>query len=305
MKNTRALLMIALSLIVAGVAVWLAARWVSQQAQANTVKVMVATTNLGPGDAVLAHQIKAINWPAASLPEGTFKDAQSLEGRFVTVSVYEDEPLMEVKLAPLGSAGGLSSAIQKGKRAISLQVNEIVGVAGYIRPGSLVDVMVNTQESGGNANGNSKEQVVSKIILEKVLVLAAAQDDKRDQTKPKVVSTVTLEVDPQEAEKIDLARHIGTLSLVLRNPLDNTPISTKGAYRDALIPADARVVPVLTGPTGNANPVLPSTAQSNVTAGVPKPVRNPSTSISTAKSAPQVEVIRGVQKGSSVFEGTP
>ena len=266
--------MIALSLIVAGVAVWLAARWVSQQAQANTVKVMVATTNLGPGDAVLAHQIKAINWPAASLPEGTFRDAQSLEGRFVTVSVYEDEPLMEVKLAPLGSAGGLSSAIQKGKRAISLQVNEIVGVAGYIRPGSLVDVMVNTQESGGNANGNSKEQVVSKIILEKVLVLAAAQDDKRDQTKPKVVSTVTLEVDPQEAEKIDLARHIGTLSLVLRNPLDNTPISTKGAYRDALIPADVRVVPVFAGPTGNANPVLPPTAQSNVTAGVTKPVRN-------------------------------
>ena len=295
--------MIALSLIVAGVAVWLAARWVSQQAQANTVKVMVATVNLGPGDAVLAHQIKAINWPAASLPEGTFKDAQSLEGRFVTVSVYEDEPLMEVKLAPLGSAGGLSSAIQKGKRAISLQVNEIVGVAGYIRPGSLVDVMVNTQESGGN--GNSKEQVVSKIILEKVLVLAAAQDDKRDQTKPKVVSTVTLEVDPQEAEKIDLARHIGTLSLVLRNPLDNTPISTKGAYRDALIPADVRVVPVFAGPTGNANPVLPPTAQSNVTAGVPKPVRNPSTSISPAKPAPQVEVIRGVQKGSSVFEGTP
>ena len=291
--------MIALSLIVAGVAVWLAARWVSQQAQANTVKVMVATTNLGPGDAVLAHQIKAINWPAASLPEGTFKDAQSLEGRFVTVSVYEDEPLMEVKLAPLGSAGGLSSAIQKGKRAISLQVNEIVGVAGYIRPGSLVDVMVNTQESGGNANGNSKEQVVSKIILEKVLVLAAAQDDKRDQTKPKVVSTVTLEVDPQDAEKIDLARHIGTLSLVLRNPLDNAQASTMGVYRDALMARDPRLPPLTTAKPDTA--IAPQAAPASAAATAPKKQAR----LKEANASHQVEVIRGVQKGSSVFEGTP
>ena len=295
--------MIALSFIAAGVAVWMTARWVSQQAQANTVKVMVSSVNLGPGDEVVAKQIKSMDWPSASLPEGTFKDAQSLEGRFVVMSLYQDEPFMEAKLAPLGSKGGLSSTIQKGKRAISLQVNEIVGVAGYIRPGSLVDVMVNTQKSNGNANGNSnsKEQVVSKIILEKVLVLAAAQDDKRDQTKPKVVSTVTLEVEPQQAEKIDLARHIGTLSLVLRNPLDQSTISTSGAYREALLPEDVHVAPATS--TDTAKPVMVAIVKTKAATGAPKPL--PNTSASPDKSALQVEVIRGVQKGTSVFEGAP
>ena len=290
--------MIALSFIAAGVAVWMTARWVSQQAQANTVKVMVSSVNLGPGDEVVAKQIKSMDWPSASLPEGTFKDAQSLEGRFVVMSLYQDEPFMEAKLAPLGSKGGLSSTIQKGKRAISLQVNEIVGVAGYIRPGSLVDVMVNTQKSNGN--GNSKEQVVSKIILEKVLVLAVAQDDKRDQTKPKVVSTVTLEVEPQQAEKIDLARHIGTLSLVLRNPLDQRTISTSGAYREALLPEDERVAPATS--TDTAKPVM-VIVKTKAETGAPKLL--PNTSASPDKSALQVEVIRGVQKGTSVFEGAP
>jgi pilus assembly protein CpaB len=290
--------MIALSFIAAGVAVWMTARWVSQQAQANTVKVMVSSVNLGPGDEVVAKQIKSMDWPSASLPEGTFKDAQSLEGRFVVMSLYQDEPFMEAKLAPLGSKGGLSSTIQKGKRAISLQVNEIVGVAGYIRPGSLVDVMVNTQKSNGN--GNSKEQVVSKIILEKVLVLAVAQDDKRDQTKPKVVSTVTLEVEPQQAEKIDLARHIGTLSLVLRNPLDQRTISTSGAYREALLPEDERVAPATF--TDTAKPVM-VIVKTKAATGASKLL--PNTSASPDKSALQVEVIRGVQKGTSVFEGAP
>jgi pilus assembly protein CpaB len=293
--------MIALSFIAAGVAVWMTARWVSQQAQANTVKVMVSSVNLGPGDEVVAKQIKSMDWPSASLPEGTFKDAQSLEGRFVVMSLYQDEPFMEAKLAPLGSKGGLSSTIQKGKRAISLQVNEIVGVAGYIRPGSLVDVMVNTQKSNGNANGNSKEQVVSKIILEKVLVLAAAQDDKRDQTKPKVVSTVTLEVEPQQAEKIDLARHIGTLSLVLRNPLDQSTISTSGAYREALLPEDPRVAPATS--TDTAKPEMVAIVKTKAITGASKLL--PNTSASPDKSALQVEVIRGVQKGTSVFEGAP
>ena len=291
--------MIALSFIAAGVAVWMTARWVSQQAQANTVKVMVSSVNLGPGDEVVAKQIKSMDWPSASLPEGTFKDAQSLEGRFVVMSLYQDEPFMEAKLAPLGSKGGLSSTIQKGKRAISLQVNEIVGVAGYIRPGSLVDVMVNTQKSNGN--GNSKEQVVSKIILEKVLVLAAAQDDKRDQTKPKVVSTVTLEVEPQQAEKIDLARHIGTLSLVLRNPLDQRTISTSGAYREALLPEDPRVAPATS--TDTAKPEMVAIVKTKAITGASKLL--PKTSASPDKSALKVEVIRGVQKGTSVFEGAP
>jgi pilus assembly protein CpaB len=115
-----------------------------------------------------------------------------------------------------------------------------------------------------------------------------------------VVSTVTLEVEPQQAEKIDLARHIGTLSLVLRNPLDQRTISTSGAYREALLPEDERVAPATS--TDTAKPVM-VIVKTKAATGAPKLM--PNTSASPDKSALQVEVIRGVQKGTSVFEGAP
>lgn len=282
MKSTRALVMILISLIVGAAAVWLAARWVGQQATENTTRVVVANTTIEAGAQLLPNMLRTVNWPSDALPTGAFQDAKALEGRVSGVPIYEGEPVLAIKLAPEGSTGGLSSTIQKGKRAISLQVNEIVGVAGYIRPGSLVDVMVNTREGGDKA--------VSKIILEKILVLAVAQDDKRDQTKPKVVSTVTLEVEPQQAEKIDLARNIGTLSLVLRNPLDSTVSTSAGAHRDDVLSAEMAQAtqPAASGP---------------VSAAVAKPAVR-TRPAGTARSAAGVEVIRGVQKANSVSEGS-
>lgn len=281
MKSTRALVMIVISLLMGSVAVWLAARWVGQQASENTRKVVVATVNVDPGALLLPTMLRSVSWPADSIPAGSFQDLKKLEGRVSGTTLFAGEPVLEAKLAPVGSTGGLSSAIQKGKRAISLQVNEIVGVAGYIRPGSLVDVMVNTREGGAG------DVAISKIILEKVLVLAVAQDDKRDQTKPKVVSTVTLEVEPQDAEKIDLARNIGTLSLVLRNPLDGASAVTPGAHRnDVVAQGSARLAPT--------SAPAPSVA--------PRPAGPPRTSTPPASGTTTVEVIRGVQKANSVYE---
>ena len=280
MKSTRALIMIVVSLLLGSVAVWLAARWVGQQASENTSKVVVTTVNVDPGALLLPTMLRSVNWPADSIPAGSFPDIKKLEGRVSGTTLFAGEPVLEAKLAPLGATGGLSTAIQKGKRAISLQVNEIVGVAGYIRPGSLVDVMVNTREGG------TGDVAISKIILEKVLVLAVAQDDKRDQTKPKVVSTVTLEVEPQEAEKIDLARNIGTLSLVLRNPLDSASAVTPGAHRRDVVSQGAAA------PTPTPTPA-PS---------APRPSGPPRASPPPASGTTSVEVIRGVQKANSVYE---
>lgn len=281
MKSTRALIMIVVSLLLGSVAVWLAARWVGQQANENTSKVVVTTVNVDPGALLLPTMLRSVNWPADSMPAGSFPDIKKLEGRVSGTTLFAGEPVLEAKLAPQGATGGLSTAIQKGKRAISLQVNEIVGVAGYIRPGSLVDVMVNTREGGAG------DVAISKIILEKVLVLAVAQDDKRDQTKPKVVSTVTLEVEPQEAEKIDLARNIGTLSLVLRNPLDSASAVTPGAHRNDV---------VAQGATRTATPT-PAAAPP-----APRPPGPPRASSPPASGTTSVEVIRGVQKANSVYE---
>jgi pilus assembly protein CpaB len=283
MKSTRALIMIFFSLIAGGVAVWLAARWVGQQASENSTAVVVASKDLDPGSLLTPDMLNQVAWPNGSIPSGAFTELKKLETRVVAGSViYKGEALLEAKLAPEGSVGGLSSIIPNGMRAISIHANEIVGVAGYIRPGSLVDIMVNTRDKN--------EKSISKIVLERILVLATAQDDKRDQNKPKVVSAVTLQVDPSQAEKIDLARSIGTLSLILRNPLDKAETTTEGARKDDLMAGDSPVKSSVSVVTA----VKTAAARSSVSR--PKTVSTP-----VAEKAELVEVIRGVQKANSNF----
>ena len=134
------------------------------------------------------------------------------------MALQRGEPLIESRLAPIGTKGGLSAVVPEGKRAITVRVNDVIGVAGFALPGNFVDVMVNTQEDGGRRG--DRDRSISKIVLERILVLAVAQEADRDSTKPKVVNAVTLEVSPTQAEMLDLARSVGTLSLVLRNQTD-------------------------------------------------------------------------------------
>ena len=117
---------------------------------------------------------------------------------------------------------------------MTVRVNDVIGVAGFALPGNYVDIMVNTSEEGAGSAQN-KDKSVSKIVLEHILVLAVAQEAGRDETKPKVVSAVTLEVTPEQAELLDLARSVGTLSLVLRNQVDPQAVATLGATKDKLL----------------------------------------------------------------------
>lgn len=145
-----------------------------------------------------------------------------LDSRVVKVNVVRGEPLMEAKLAPEGSAGGLSGVIAEGKRAITVRVNDVIGVAGFALPGNKVDILVNAKDE--------HTKPISKIVLEQILVLAVAQNLGRDETKAKLVDAVTLEVSPEQAEKLDLARSIGSLSLVLRNQVDKSLGTTGSAH---------------------------------------------------------------------------
>jgi pilus assembly protein CpaB len=125
----------------------------------------------------------------------------------------------------------LSAVIAEGKRAMTVRVNDVVGVAGFALPGNFVDVMLNAQQDRPGGQPNQ----ISITVLEQVLVLAVAQEASRDDTKPKVVSAVTLELSPADAEKLDLARSVGTLSLVLRNQLDKSPVATSGVTKAELL----------------------------------------------------------------------
>lgn len=221
MKNTRALAMLALSILVGGLAVLMAVRLINEKTRVATTDVVVASRDIALGTRIEADMLKVVRWPATNQPSGVFHNENLLPGRVANSTILANEPVLEAKLAAPGSKGGLSALIAPGTRAISVKVNEVVGVAGFALPGNYVDVLVHAEDE--------QDRPFSRIVLERILVLAVAQEANRDETKPKVVNAVTLQVTPEEAEKLDLARGIGSLSLVLRNQIDTEPAHTDGA----------------------------------------------------------------------------
>jgi len=230
MNNSRALAMLAIAMLAGLSAVVFASRWLMQTSSNAVTPVAVVVDDVNLGQPLNTQLVRVINWPAGSVPPGAFADVKLLDGRVVRASLTRGEPVLESKLAPVGTKGGLSAVIDKGDRAITVRVNDVVGVAGFALPGNYVDVIVNTQAPGG-----TNEQSISKIVLEKILVLAVAQQVSRDDTQPKVVNAVTLQVTPEQAEKLDLARSVGTLSLVLRNQVDDDRLQTIGATKITLL----------------------------------------------------------------------
>jgi pilus assembly protein CpaB len=240
MKNRRALTMMAVAVLMGLGAVLLASRWLLHQTPGTGNKIVLAAADVNLGQRLGPEMLKLVEWPSESLPHGALRDPKKAAGRVLKTSILRDEPLTESKLAPDGTLGGLSALISEGKRAITVRVNDVVGVAGFALPGNFVDIVVNTQLGEGGAANN---QAISKIVLEKLLVLAVAQEVSRDETKPRVVNAVTLEVTPEQAEKVDLARSVGTLSLALRNQVDPMPGVTAGATKSTLLGERAAPAP--------------------------------------------------------------
>jgi pilus assembly protein CpaB len=210
---------VAIALILGAVAAFIAARSMSV-AQSSGAKVVVVAQPIEAGKAITADQIKAIEWPGSALPQDAATRTADVAGRIARVSMIPGEPVLPGKLAPTSATGGLSSIIPEGKRAITVHVNEVIAVAGFALPGSYVDVLV----SGKDADNQS----FSRTVLSRIKVLAVAQETTADHDKPKVVNAVTLELTPRDSEKLDLARNIGVLSLVLRNELDTSEESSSG-----------------------------------------------------------------------------
>ena len=240
MKNIKALALLFLALLIGLAAAVYAASWASRQGNIASNKVVVATVDIELGSKILPQMLATTDWPAGSIPPGAFKDIKELQDRVVKVSVTRGDAVLEGKLAPAGTQGGLSAVIAEGKRAMTVRVNDVVGVAGFALPGNYVDVMVNAQQDKGKGEENKQ---ISKTVLENVLVLAVAQESSRDDTKPKVVSAVTLELTLEDSERLDLARSVGTLSLVLRNQVDKKTVSTAGITKSQLF-GEKEVLPV-------------------------------------------------------------
>ena len=284
MKLTSGLLMLVVALLAGVAAVVMASRWMQAHTK-DSGQIAVAAVDIEIGAKLAPEQLKLVEWPSNSVPPGAFTDLVGLEGR--KTSITRGEPLIEGKLAPVGTRGGLSAVVAEGKRAMTVRVNDVVGVAGFAQPGNYVDIKVNTQNDGGKRG--EKDKAISKIVLERILVLAVAQESDRDATKPKVVNAVTLEVSPEHAEMLDLARSVGALSLVLRNQADPKPGDTAGATKATLL--NEELAPVVMA----AVPAAPPPA---VRRAAPPPALRP---IVAAVERTCVEVIRGTSRTNECF----
>ena len=180
-----------------------------------TKRVVVANADLSLGSELRRDDLKTIEWPVSAVPEGAFEDANALIGRGLISSIVRHEPILSGKLSSKEAGSGLPPIIPTGKRAMSVRVNEVIGVAGYVLPGTRVDVIA-TQAS------NRGEDMTSKVVLSNVQVLTAGTRVEHDtkENKPMQVTVVTLVVTPEEAEKLTLASTEGKIQLALRNPLD-------------------------------------------------------------------------------------
>jgi pilus assembly protein CpaB len=189
-----------------------------------TQQVVVAASDLDIGTELTRADIRIIDWPANAVPANAFSDPKDVIGRGIVLPIIQNEPILPMKLASVEAGSGLPPAIPPGLRAVSVRVNEVIGVAGYVLPGTRVDVVATVSPTGQNTD------MTSKVVLTNVQVLAAGTKIERDtdKNKPIAVSVVTLLVDPEEAERLTLASTEGKIQLALRNPLDKTMPMTHG-----------------------------------------------------------------------------
>lgn len=252
MRNIKAIGLLFLALLTGLAAAVYASGWVSRQGGIAANKVVVAAVDIELGSKINAQMLTTADWPSGSIPPGAFNELKEVQERVAKVSVLRGEALLEGKLAPVGTKGGLSAVIAEGKRAMTVRVNDVVGVAGFALPGNYVDVMVNAQQ---DKSKGEEDRQISKTVLEHVLVLAIAQEASRDDTKPKVVNAVTLELSLEDSEKLDLARSVGTLSLVLRNQVDKEKVQTAGITKSQLF-GEKALVPVVATPAAKPKVVV-------------------------------------------------
>jgi pilus assembly protein CpaB len=229
-----------------------------------TTPVVVAAADLALGAELRREDLKVIAWPSDAIPAGSFRDPQEIVGRGLVQPVTQNETVLPAKLAPVGAGAGLPPVIPEGMRAVSVRVNDVIGVAGYVLPGTRVDVVATVSPT------TQQTDMTSKVVLTNVLVLAAGTRIERDveENKPISVSVVTLLVNPTDAERLTLASTEGKIQLALRNPLDSTAPPTPGVrpavllgYATPRAVARAAAKPVPSQQAAAAPPPPPATVE--------------------------------------------
>ena len=209
-------------------------RQTAEALRQETQNVVVAAKEIPAGtafndDMIKKGMVKAVQWPKASVPAGSFSSPEQVVGKTNRVKIMANEPISESRLA--GEGAGLTIRLEAGKRAMAVKVDEIIGVSGFIVPDDRVDVIVTTTPPGSQ----NQDDKVSKIVLQNKRVLSVAQSVEQKDGKPQVARSITVEVTPEESEKLSLATQEGQIVLALRSVGDDTDAKTAGSNKRDLL----------------------------------------------------------------------
>lgn len=254
MRNKRLILALTGAVLCGLVGVMLITRYLSSvQAYTKDLgNVVVAKKEIQLGEKITAEHLALSPIPNGSAPEGVFRKMDQLVGRVAITPIGVRETITNMKLAPEGTGAGLSAVIPEGYRAMTVKVDDVVGVSGFIMPGSFVDIVaivLPLAQQGAQSSGP-----ISKIVLQNIKVLASGPkiDSPENQREPTAVKAVTLQVTPEQAEKLVLAANEGKLQLVMRNYSDQEDTQTKGANKTTLLSGES-YVPQPAPPTEKAD----------------------------------------------------
>ncbi|HET7113444.1 MAG TPA: Flp pilus assembly protein CpaB [Pyrinomonadaceae bacterium] len=296
MRNKRFFIVLVGALIFGVLAAVSVSKYLSS-AQAytkNLNKVAVAKVAIPIGSKIIAEQIMVVQFPKESTPDGAFDSPEKLAGRVAVVNIGAREPITESRLAAEGTAAGLSAIIPEGYRAMTVKVDDAAGISGFIQPGTLVDVVVTI-----DPEGNSRQNPISKIVLQNIKVLANGQniDKPENEREANSVKAVTLQVTPEQAEKLALAATEGKLQLVMRSQIDQGNEETPGVDKRNLLNGD-KAMPV-PDPGSLKSEQPKSEAKPARRAQVSKPAATAPAPQPTPRT--QVEMIEGAKKRNIEF----
>jgi pilus assembly protein CpaB len=295
MRNKRFFIVLTGALLFGVLAAFSVSRYLSSaQAFSKDLKrVVVARVAIPVGTKLVAEQLMVVQFSKESAPDGAFESPEKLVGRVAVTNLAVRDPIIESRLAPEGTAGGLSAIIPEGYRAMTVKVDDVVGISGFIMPGTLVDVVVviDPQDKTGVADP------ISKIVLQNIKVLANGQniDKPENQRDANSVKAVTLLVLPEQAEKLALASSEGKLQLVMRNSIDQGDEQTTGINKRALLNGDRATPAPDPGSLKSEQPKTDTKAGRRVR---PQAEAKPAAVSSPSPQAPRasVEMIEGAKK---------
>jgi len=280
MRRKAPLLFLFFAVLLAGAAAWGAQIWIKGEAkraaasQLGLRPVVTAVRDLPAGHILEAADLAAQKWPQNTAPQGHYSAPGKLSGRVVKTPLVKGEVVLEAKLARRGLAGGLSAVVPEGYRAMTLKVDEVIGVGGFVQPGDVVDVLLTV------AKGPFREDPVTRIVLQNVPVLTVGpkvqgEGDKAKKPTQAKQAVVTLKLTPAQAERLALAMLEGKVVLALRNQSDTLDPATAGVRLTALLAGRGAEKPACQ----NAAPGAPE-----------KPAEK------KAEAKKTVEVIKGVKR---------